>query len=278
MPGQDKIFVGGVWKTLGGGGGGGGGGSATFIGLTDVPATYAGSGSKVVSVKSDASGLEFTTPAVTGTPADGWVAISNTLTYASASTFTVPTDLTATYQKGTKIKLTDGTVKYFYVLSSAYGAPNTTVTVTGGTDYTLSGGAITAPYYSYIENPQGFPDWFNYTPTVTASGAMTIGSLVVTKASFSIKGRTVLLGLKLFFTLGGTTSSTVFATLPVEGNAIGDFAYGVGSFYDASSSVAGWTYFVAGTPDYVGIKKYDGSNMSIGAGRMVTAQLFYVME
>lgn len=38
-----------------------GGGASTFLDLTDTPTTYVGSESKVVSVKSDGSGLEFTT-------------------------------------------------------------------------------------------------------------------------------------------------------------------------------------------------------------------------
>jgi len=42
------------------------GGSATFLGLLDTPDAYAGQGGKVVSVKTDVSGLEFTTP--TGGP------------------------------------------------------------------------------------------------------------------------------------------------------------------------------------------------------------------
>lgn len=36
-----------------------GGGTSTFVGLSDVPNSYSGQGSKLVSVKSDASGLEF---------------------------------------------------------------------------------------------------------------------------------------------------------------------------------------------------------------------------
>lgn len=211
-------------------------------------------------------------------PEDGWVAIDDTLTYASATTFTVATDLTATFQKGTKLKLTQTTVKYFYVVSSAYAAPNTTVTVTGGTDYSLVSAAIETPYYSYIENPQGFPDWFNYTPTVTASGSMTIASLVINNASFSIKGKTVFLNVRATFTLGGTASTQVSVTLPVEAASIAGWSYGLGSFYDASSSVSGWAYIAASTPDYIGIKKYDGSNMSLGAGRMVTTQMFYAIE
>ncbi len=39
---------------------GGGGGADSFLELTDTPSSYSGQGGKVVSVKSDASGLEFT--------------------------------------------------------------------------------------------------------------------------------------------------------------------------------------------------------------------------
>lgn len=49
--------------------GSGTGGTSTFLGLTDSPSSYSGEGSKVVSVKSDESGLEFTT-ASSGTSFD----------------------------------------------------------------------------------------------------------------------------------------------------------------------------------------------------------------
>lgn len=95
----------------------------------------------------------------------GWITAGETWTYASASTFTISGDRTGVYQKGDKIKLTQTTVKYFYILSATYSAPNTTVTVTAGTDYTIANAAITANYFSKAATPQGFPDWFNYTIT-----------------------------------------------------------------------------------------------------------------
>ena len=101
----------------------------------------------------------------------GWFAPNETWTYASATTFTVPGDQTVKYHKGTKIKLTQTTEKYFYVIGSSYGAPNTTVTVTGGSDYSLANAAITLPFFSYAENPQGFPDWFNWAPTLVGFSA-----------------------------------------------------------------------------------------------------------
>lgn len=91
-----------------------------------------------------------------------WVASGETWTYASATTFTVSTDLTAKYTKGTKLQLTnDSATKYYYVVSSSYSSPDTTVTVTGEVD--LVSGAITSGKYSYMDNPQGFKkgqDWY----------------------------------------------------------------------------------------------------------------------
>ena len=57
-----------------------------------------------------------------------------------------------------KIKLTQGTVKYFIITAvSTYSGGNTTITVYGGTDYDLANAAITSPYYSMMKSPQGFP-------------------------------------------------------------------------------------------------------------------------
>lgn len=100
----------------------------------------------------------------------GWIAGAGTWTYASATTFTVAGNVTAFFTPGTKLRLTQTTTKYFYVLSSSYSAPNTTITITGGTDYTLANAAITAPAYSYMSNPQGFPHWFNFLATVSGTG------------------------------------------------------------------------------------------------------------
>lgn len=93
---------------------------------------------------------------------DGWIAAGETWTFAAADaptfTFTVPTDLTAKYTAGTRLKLTHAAaVKYFIVTASAFAAGDTTVTVYGGTDYTLAAGAITLPFFSRQKSPAGFP-------------------------------------------------------------------------------------------------------------------------
>ncbi len=92
----------------------------------------------------------------------GWIDAGETWTYASADaptfTFTVSADVTTKYSIGMKIKLTQTTVKYFIITGvSAYTGGNTTITVYGGTDYTLANAAITSPYFSFVRAPYGFP-------------------------------------------------------------------------------------------------------------------------
>lgn len=105
----------------------------------------------------DASALLPTPALMSG----GWMALG-ACTYegADAPTYTVSfaSDMTAILGAGMRIKLTDSTVKYFIITAvGAYSGGKTIITVYGGTDYTLSGGAITLPYFSYQKAPLGFP-------------------------------------------------------------------------------------------------------------------------
>lgn len=144
--------------------------------------------------------------------ADGWVTDTNSYTFASTSSFTVgAVDLTAVYSPGTRIKLTQTTVKYFVVASSSFGAGTTTVTITGGTDYTLANAAITNPFYSYVDTPQGYPGWFNYTPSTTGwSGTPT------TAFQFTVSGRIC----TVVGTINGTSNATTATSqLPIAVSA-----------------------------------------------------------
>lgn len=88
---------------------------------------------------------------------DGWIIAGETWTYASADaptfTMTVPSGAVSKYNVGDRIKLTQTTVKYFIVTAVA----DTTLTVYGGTDYTLVDATISANYYSHSKSPVGFP-------------------------------------------------------------------------------------------------------------------------
>ena len=97
--------------------------------------------------------------------ADGWIPVSDTWTYASATTITVPSGAASIYKVGMGIRLTQSsTVKYFYIV----GVADTVLTITGGSDYTLANATISA--VSYTNTPDtaiGFPRVFQYTTTIT---------------------------------------------------------------------------------------------------------------
>lgn len=122
------------------------------------------------------------------TPGDGWVSANESWTYASATTITVPTNATFKYSVGDKIRLIQsGSAKFFYIT----GVAATTLTINGGTDYTLANAAIIQPCYSKRATPQGFPQWFAYTPTWTAASVNpAIGNGSIT-GKFTMNGKTV---------------------------------------------------------------------------------------
>lgn len=129
---------------------------------------------------------------------------ADTWTYASADsptfTFTITGDRTAVLTPGTRLKLTQSsTVKYFIVTAVSVAAGTTTVTVYGGTDYTLANSAISANHFSRVKAPSGFPldvaKWTvetlftgaSYTKTSPAAGTWYGGSgLTPTGPSLSI--------------------------------------------------------------------------------------------
>jgi len=134
----------------------------------------------------------------------GWVSPPNPWVYVSANSFKiVGVDVTNRYTVGTKLSCTDAAAtKYFYVVSSAYAASDTTVTITGGSDYTLSGGAITNPRFAFVENPYGFPGSFAFTPGYSGWAA------TPTMTGFlAARGKT----LSLWLSVSGTSTNTVTA-------------------------------------------------------------------
>ena len=90
---------------------------------------------------------------------DGWCYDTDTWSYVSTTSFKVSgKDVRYRFPKGTKIKLVQsGATKYFYVIATAYTSGNTTITITGGSDYTLANATISGQAYSYAAAPQGFP-------------------------------------------------------------------------------------------------------------------------
>jgi len=138
----------------------------------------------------------------------GWYLITFAMTYVSATQFTVSGNYTSMFIGGTKLRFTQTSVKHFVVISSAYspGTGLTTVTITGGSDYTYTNAAIDYGYLSRVENPEGWPDWFNYAIAWTApsaSPAVAIGNGTLV-GKFRIAGKNC--RLRIYFLAGSTTA------------------------------------------------------------------------
>ncbi|MEI6520463.1 MAG: hypothetical protein WCO98_10585, partial [bacterium] len=93
----------------------------------------------------------------------GWVPVNETWNFATATTILVPDTTISKFSVGDKLRFTqDGVTKYFYITSIG----NNFLAVTAGFDFTVTNTAISNNFYSKVISPIGFPQWFNYTPTV----------------------------------------------------------------------------------------------------------------
>lgn len=170
----------------------------------------------------------WTVPASGVVGADGWSSVSDSWSYASANTVTVPSGAASLYQVGDRVKFTQTTVKYFVITAVA----DTVLTFAVSTDYTVANAAISAIYYSHQENPIGYPGWFSYTPTgISASNVALTGA-------FAVFGRTCQVRMKIAFS-GGITFTTM-PTLPITAvsNITGTDIYpnGIGAYLDSGTS------------------------------------------
>lgn len=152
----------------------------------------------------------------------GWIGAVGTWAYASATTITVPSGAATYYAVGDKIKLTQTTVKYFYIV----GVADTLLTITGGTSYTLANAAITLPYFSHAASPVGFPGRFAYSPTLTFTAGTAPNTVSTAANSFSIQGNVCTVSTYNVYTNAGSTVTAVTITLPVTQAFTVQAAYG----------------------------------------------------
>ena len=144
--------------------------------------------------------------------ADGWIPVSDTWTYASATTVTVPTGAASIYTVGMGIRLTaNSVVKQAYIVK----VENTKLTVAGDalTDYPFS--AI-----SYAPNPAtaiGFPVWFNYTPTYSQATLVTADGTFSMR--YSVIGKTVFIRLRAWNCTLSSGGTHIGISLPITPRA-----------------------------------------------------------
>lgn len=207
---------------------------------------------------------------------DGWAPTNDVWNYVSGNSFSIAgVDRTSVYIPGTRIKCTNnGGTFYGTVVNSAF-STDTTVTLATNDDYSLNNSAITFPFYSYIPNPQGYPFWFNYTPTYSASGSMTFTSVTTNLAKFSIVGGQVSTFVNAICTIGGTASDTLEFTLPVSPVIKAEVSpVGYGYIQDTSLQSPA-AVFWNDNVEVVYTRRYDDVPLNTGPNRSFNISVIY---
>lgn len=208
-------------------------------------------------------------------PPDGWVEATETWTRTGNFTFTIVGNYLARYQKGTKVRYVDNAgFEYGIVASVSSGGGLTTVTLITNNDYAMAATTITSKSISSVENPEGWPDWFNYTPTYSASGSMTYtdgagGQPTTTYAKYRVSSKTLEYKVAAVGTTGVAGSISLIASAPCAAVDSNQYA-GVCSIRDATSGaqVVG-TGFKNGATDEFFARKFDNAAYTLGAGRIM---------
>lgn len=160
-----------------------------------------------------------TTPSWGAVSADGWIDDSSAaVVYVSGTSLRITGDVSTKYQKGARIKLTQGgTVEYFVSLGNAVASGSTTVNLFGDSGTPLANVAIGTLNYSYQDRPQNYPSTFNWGGTVGAeSGAITSGTVTHKVRVF---GKTVLDSGIITITNNNTGTTALDIGLPITADA-----------------------------------------------------------
>jgi hypothetical protein len=114
-----------------------------------------------------------------------------------------------------------------------------------------------------INRPIYETDVLTWTPAQSASGSLVWGTLTLVDRTYQIIGRRCFATLDANGALSGSASTTLYCTLPFDA-----LLPGAGNLTNAQvadpSSVLGWGWITAGTPDKATARKYDASNFATG--------------
>jgi hypothetical protein len=108
----------------------------------------------------------------------------------------------------------------------------TTLTVTGGSDYTLANTAIGSVYISKAASPVDFPGWFNYVPTIVGFSANPTNM----SHSFSMQGK--LTTVQWAHNTAGTSNATTYTiSLPVTSATMTNASWGAKLYFAENNGV-----------------------------------------
>lgn len=199
---------------------------------------------------------------------DGWIPIKGTFAYASASTITISAGGATRFAVSDRLKwitATGSTQRYGTVVAVA----DTLLTVAVNTDHVLANETWTQPYYSHEATPVGYPQWFNYTPTLSVSGGTAPTYTLEFVNRYCKVGRICTVYGKWYNCSGGTAGAggnDIEITLPfpayINNMQCGVAAMGNGATFIANLGI--WhsgTYFVITDSDWDGITGAQQNNV-----------------
>ena len=145
---------------------------------------------------------------------------------------------------------------------SAYAGKN--ITIEG---VTFDGGVVAGVTDIYTTA------WTSWTPTITASGSMTISSTSINLARYYVLGKTLFFQIDVSFTTGGTASTGVYISLPVNSkyNSVNTSAY----ILDSGARSLG---HVTTGGNVLETFKVDISNWGLSSGQVLRATGFYEID
>lgn len=148
---------------------------------------------------------------------NGWIPADETATCGTNNILTVASGAASKYSVGDKLKIVVGGVTYYgYAITIADTAVTGIWGDATGAAYTLASGAtITSLHYSKMTSPVGFPDWFNWTPTMPNVASMTVTLTAVNYARFRIVGRELTYKVYLSHNTAGSAADYAAFTLPL---------------------------------------------------------------
>jgi hypothetical protein len=151
-----------------------------------------------------------------------WIDYGHVPTRTGNTTFTIPTDVTATYTVGRRIKATDSSTIYGTITASSYGAPNTTVTISSDSG-NLSASLTAVAIGDLTPTSNAIPYIYRSSADVASAGTINLnairGDLVDVTGTTTITAVTLAEGQERTVRFTGILTLTNGASLVLPGNA-----------------------------------------------------------
>ncbi len=176
-------------------------------------------------------------------------------------------------QKGTKIRYKQGGGwKYGVVFADVEFSTDSIISLTGGSDYEVANAEITDFYFSNIENPVGWPHWFNWAIIFDGFSVSPTDNF----ARFSVSGNKVyiVLGSNV---AGTSNANTLKSNLPISAANITNAAWKSDTItIDNNTPSRETASILSGSNEIRFDKNYSSTGWTASGSKRVTAlTMFY---